>query len=493
MAEVYIAAPALESDQARGLAEALAALGFDAASGAPAEAELGPLTENAKCIVALWSGAAPPTWLAMLSAMALQRGKLICANIREGATPAALQSAPKVDLSPRDRTAFKAKFGALVVEIDKLAPTKANAAALPDALIKARSALLKRPAVKKRNGVAIAAPFLIATAVLFAVGFGAGRVIQATRTGSFFVTTAPAEASTTSAPAVSDPLALAWTRLEQQPWQQAAQNLGDSDTIKARAARGDSRAQALACLGHLAGAEGFLPSPTAAREYCDASSAQEDAGGLYLSWVLQQSAPHAGIDSATARERLSEAARRGWIAAQIDYAELLYQRGLMEAHAEAGRLWLAAAERGDPRGQFHYARWLRDSPAGPRDPAAALPYLERAAERGQVEALHLLATLYRDGRGVPRDPARAKTLYDRAAQQNYAASMYNLADMLRTGTAQERARSIELFQALICLRDELQIRPMAERRLLAMQAPAVCRWSVSSSDLTDLSEREETP
>jgi TPR repeat protein len=137
-------------------------------------------------------------------------------------------------------------------------------------------------------------------------------------------------------------------------------------------------------------------------------------------------------------------------------------------------LWLAAAERGDPRAQFFYARWLRDSPAGPQDPTAAIPFLQRAAEANQPEALHMLATLYRDGVGAPRNVAEAKALYDRAARQNHAPSMSNLADLLRDGSPEERARSIELYRQLACMTDEHQIQPRAVGRLRALQVSYSC-------------------
>jgi uncharacterized protein len=191
--------------------------------------------------------------------------------------------------------------------------------------------------------------------------------------------------------------------------------------------------------------------------------------------VLRRTAPHAGIDEATARGRLAEASNLNWSPAQIDYAQVLAGEPSAQSQAEAGRLFLAAAERGDARGQYFYARWLRDSSAGPRDPRAAAPYLERAAQSGQVDALHMLATLNRDGIGVPRNEGRAKALYEQAARQNYPASMFNLADMLRTGTEQEQARAISLYSELACMRDERQIQPMAVARLRALRQSAACR------------------
>jgi hypothetical protein len=230
----------------------------------------------------------------------------------------------------------------------------------------------------------------------------------------------------------------------------------------------------MACLGHLTGAPGFLPSPTAARAYCDSAAAQHEPGGLYLSWVLHRTAPHAGVSAADAQARIAEAARLGWTAAQIDYGQTLSNARTLEQQAEAGRLFLAAADAGDARGQYYYARWLRDSRAGPRDPAAAAPYLERAAQ-SQPEAAHMLGTLYRDGIGVTRNESRARALYEQAARRSHAPSMFNLADMLRNGAPQDRARAVELYKALACMRDELQIRPLAAQRLRALRETANCR------------------
>lgn len=494
MAEVVIAAASGEDAQARGLADALAALGFKATSGAPAEAEIAKVAEDAKCVVALWSGGAPPPWLAVLAALALDRKKLVCAETHSGATPAPFQAAPRVDLAARDRNAFKTRFGALVVEVDKLAPTEANTAAVPEALAKARAALLWKPRRPGDRQWMTLAAFGAAVAVLFAVGFGAGRVLNTVRGGDPITPPAAAEAkaspprtaaatAATAAPtapaAVARPLGLAQADLDGKTWRDIAGAMNGSmaEPIKAAAARGDSTAQALACVGYMAGTQGFMPSPTEARTQCDASAAQRNPAGLYLSWALRRTAPHAGIDEATARARLAEAASMGWTAALIDYGATLAPdgRGPIQAQAEAGRLWLQAAERGDPRGQFYYARWLRDSSAGPRDPAAAIPFLERAAARNQVDALHMLATFYRDGIGATRNAARARALYDRAARRSHPPSMFNLADMLREGSAQDRTRAVELYRALACMHDERQIQPMAVQRLRTMQQSAACR------------------
>lgn len=478
MAEVFIAAAPDADAQAGGLAQALKTLGFDAAAGAPAESEIAKLVDEAKCVIGLWSRGAPTAELAMLAALAHERKKLVSAELVTDATPAPFRAAPRVDLALRDRTAFKTRFQALIVEIDKLSPTKANVAALPSVLAVTRAALMKRRESGGEKQLKTLGVFAAAVAALFVVGFGAGRVINLVRSGdvslaSFQFATPQAQAAAT--PTATPAPAVTAAALERTPWREVAARIDETlaEQIQTRAAAGDADAQALACLGHMAGTAGFLPSPTAAREQCDLAAAQNNAAALYLSWQLRRTAPHAGIDEATASERLRQAAEAGFTAAQIDYASSLPAD--RASQAEAGRLWLAAAERGDPRAQFFYARWLRDSAAGPRDPAAAIPFLQRAAEANQADALHMLATLYRDGIGAPRNEAEAKALYARAAQQNYAPSMSNLADMLRDGLPEERARSVELYRQLACMTDEHQIQPRAVGRLRALQEGYSCR------------------
>lgn len=475
MADVYVAAAPGEEDKARGLADALKALGFDAEAGAPKENDVKQVTDNAKAVLLIWTRAANSApWFMALSMLAFDRKKLVSAEAENGATPGPFQAAPRIDLAIRDRTKFKLRFQALIVELDKLAPTKGDEKALPDALSKARAALLKPIVPPKGSQARQAAMFVAAVAALFVVGFGAGRVIQAVRAGDFVFATPPAEASTTASPvAAPAPVGMTMAELERQPWREIVGRIDAAmgERIRAGAARGEALQQTLACLAHLGGAEGFLPSPVSAREQCDAAAAQNNAAGLYFSWVLHREAPHAGLGETEARARLARAAELGWTPALIDYGQILGP----SQQAEAGRLFLAAAEKNDPRGQFAYARWLRDSPAGPRDPAAAVPYLDRAARAGQPDASHMLATLYRDGIGVERNAGRAQALYEQAARGRHTAAMFNLADMLRGGSEQDRARAITLYQQLACMRDERQIQPMAAARLRALQASADCR------------------
>jgi len=483
MAEVFVAAAPGHEPQAKAFADALTFLGYKAEAGAPNETDIAKRADEAKCVLVLWSvAAAGAPWVAARAILALDRKNLVNAELESGTTPAPFQGAPKVDLLPRDRARFKKRFEALVVELDKLSPAKADPAKLLDAVAKARAGLLAQPVPERKPRWRLPVLMAAGVAALFVVGFGAGRLVQAVRSGSFtfsLPTAAPQADAAPASTATAAPAALTLTDLKGRAWRDIASGIDETaaERIKADAQGGDALAQTLACIGHMAGAAGFLPSPTAAREQCDAGSAQNNPAALYYSWVLHREAPHAGMDAAVARQRLAQAAELNWTPAQVDYALVLAPDASapIASQAEAGRLLLAAAESGDPRGQYQYARWLRDSRAGPRDPAAAIPFLDRAATGGQLEAAHMLATLYRDGIGAPRNPARARTLYEQAARGHYAPAMFNLADMLRGGPAEDRARAIALYSELACMPDERQIQPLAAARLRALQQSASCR------------------
>lgn len=509
MSAVLIAAAEADASQAGALAHALKELGFEATADPPKAAEdaaeadasaaLRTAIESAKCVLICWSDTGGrDAALTFEATLALERKKLISAELQKDATPALFRAAPRVGLAFNDRVRFKTAFEALVAEVAKLTGSEAKIDALPKVLADLRVALT-RPGEKR----GMKAPLLalgLGVAFLFVVGFGAGRLINAVRNGAMVLTPAAAEATATAlaenkAGLLAPGDAQLWTErilngnaqtarygvsladLETLPWRDAAAKIApdQSRRIESDAHAGDPYAQTIACLGHLAGTGGFMPSPAAAREFCDAGAEQHHPAAQYLSWTLRRIAPQVAPDAATAREQLMAASRQGWAAAQIDYAQVLAPdfRAPMEAQVEAGRLLLAAAERGDPRAQYQYARWLRDSRAGPRDPAAAAPFLEHAAQQGDLEATHMLATLYRDGQGVTRNAARARQLYQAAAQRGYAPSMFNLADLIRGGPDADKVQAIMLYNQLACMPDERQISRLALQRLREMHTPHV--------------------
>lgn len=501
MSAVLIASAEADGSQAKALAHALKELGFEATADAPvgegdASANLRAAIDKAKCVLLCWSEAsARDAALTFEATLALEHKKLVSAELQKDATPTLFRAAPRAGLAFDNRVKFKAAFEALIAEVAKLTETTANAEKLPQVLAALREALV-RPEEKKRARAPVLALGL-SVALLFAVGFGAGRVINAARVGPH---DADAQVTTASLAEIKAGLlapgdAQVWTErilngdartarygvsladLEKLPWREAAAKItpDQSQRIEGEARAGDAFAQTIACLGHLAGTGGFMPSPAAARAFCDAGAEQRHPAALYLSWTLRRTAPQVAPDAVVARERLIAAARQGWATAQIEYAQVLSPdfNGPMEAQVEAGRLLLSAAERGDPRAQYQYARWLRDSRAGPRDPAAAAPFLEHAAAQGDLEATHMLATLFRDGQGVQRNPARARQLYEAATARGYAPSMFNLADLLRRGSDADKTQAVTLYRRLTCMTDERQISALAQQRLREMRQSAV--------------------
>lgn len=233
MAEVYIAAAPEDGAKAEGLAAALNSLGFAAEGGAPAESAFAAIAEGAKCVVTLWSAkstAAP--WLAALSALALSRQVLICVSLDAGAAPAAFAAAPQISLAARNRAGFKSGFENLVLAIDKLTPTTPNADALPEALAAARAAFLREAPASSGVRWATWGVFAACVAALFAVGFGAGRVISAVRSGDFLVAAnaTPTAAPIAAAAAAATPSALPIraARLEREPWREVARAIDAS-------------------------------------------------------------------------------------------------------------------------------------------------------------------------------------------------------------------------------------------------------------------------
>lgn len=470
MTKLVIIATEADEACAGAIAEALAVLDLKAVR-KPDEAG------GADCVVAFWSeeGLADPQMI-MQATLAMHHGKLVGVSTGRAGAPDMFKAAPHADLGVRDRAAFQRNAELLIGEMEKRLGLKTKPEGRTDALIKLREAV---GAGARRNGLggarfpAIAA---LVAAALFVVGAGIGRVIQDFQSQPRLVLRSTAAHADTAAAAIAaHPFGLAPEHLRALSWREAGARIDTSqaDAIKRAALSGDAFAQTLACIGHLAGVQGFLPSPAAAQSFCDAAAEQNYPAALHLSWALYRSSPHALVDAETARARLEEAARLGWPAAEVDYALLLApdHDAALDDQMRAGRLLFAAAERDDARAQFFYARWLRDSPAGPRDPSAAAVYLERAVEHGRADAMHMLATLCRDGVGVARDRERAQELYEAAARQDFAPAMFNLADMVRQT---DRARAQALYARLACMRDEVQISALAGQRLRAMGQRVSC-------------------
>jgi septal ring factor EnvC (AmiA/AmiB activator) len=88
-----------------------------------------------------------------------------------------------------------------------------------------------------------------------------------------------------------------------------------------------------------------------------------------------------------------------------------------DAGGPAGlKMWLPAAERGDPVAQDYVGEiFERGLGGGPPDYGAAAVWYRKAADQGNARAAISLGTLIEQGLGVPRDPVAAARLFRRAA------------------------------------------------------------------------------
>src|SRR5690242_20249579 len=98
MTDIVIAAAPADEARANAIAEALAALGFDVAPRALDGDDMAKAVDDAKCVLALWSPAASeqPEFAAR-AALALERNKLVCAELDDGALPESFEAAPRTN------------------------------------------------------------------------------------------------------------------------------------------------------------------------------------------------------------------------------------------------------------------------------------------------------------------------------------------------------------------------------------------------------------
>jgi len=85
------------------------------------------------------------------------------------------------------------------------------------------------------------------------------------------------------------------------------------------------------------------------------------------------------------------------------------------SYADALRIWLPAAQQGDPEAQTYVGEIFEKGLGLEPDYEAAAQWYRRAAEQGYGPAQIDLGQLYEEGRGVPRDAKQALVWYRRAS------------------------------------------------------------------------------
>ncbi len=134
---------------------------------------------------------------------------------------------------------------------------------------------------------------------------------------------------------------------------------------------------------------------------------------------------------------------------------------------EAGELYRAAAQGGDSRGALEYGLHLQNR-NDPNLASEALQWLSLAAEAGDEDAFGPYAAALDDWVHGPRDPARALPWYERAAENGDAASALQAGLMHMTGEA--GAPDAARGAALIAMSAELGLpAAMGQRALILFQ------------------------
>ena len=118
------------------------------------------------------------------------------------------------------------------------------------------------------------------------------------------------------------------------------------------------------------------------------------------------------------------------------------------------RVWMAAAEAGDPDAQNNVGEIYERGLGGQPNFEAAVIWYKKAADQGYSRALFNLGTLYEQGQGVPKDRLQALNLYRKAwglPEDNvmYASAAQHQNDELRAElqkVIQEKDQQLQLLQ-----------------------------------------------
>ena len=101
--------------------------------------------------------------------------------------------------------------------------------------------------------------------------------------------------------------------------------------------------------------------------------------------------------------------------------------------AEALRLLLPIAEKGNPIAQNQVGVIYRSGIHVPQDYTQAFNWFTKAAKQDNPSALNYLSLMYRDGQGVPADQKKALELLTKAAKLGSVDAQFDLAVMHFTG------------------------------------------------------------
>jgi uncharacterized protein len=130
---------------------------------------------------------------------------------------------------------------------------------------------------------------------------------------------------------------------------------------------------------------------------------------------------------------------------EFDEGVRLYKAG---QHAAAAKVFLRAAEMGNPRAQLQIGYQYNFGEGVPKNAAEAVKWYRRAADQGDATAQANLGGMYEDGAGVPEDWGEAARWYRKSAEQDNASGQFRLgrAYQFGIGVHQNRKLAVEWFQ-----------------------------------------------
>ncbi|MDR1923824.1 MAG: sel1 repeat family protein [Planctomycetaceae bacterium] len=107
---------------------------------------------------------------------------------------------------------------------------------------------------------------------------------------------------------------------------------------------------------------------------------------------------------------------------------------LLTNHPKKLSVWINAAEKNIPEGQYLYGLCYFHGIGVDKDEKEAVTWWRKAAEQNYAAAQYWLGYCYAHGTGVSKDEKEAVTWVRKAAEQNYAAAQFNLGGCYAFGT-----------------------------------------------------------
>jgi len=123
---------------------------------------------------------------------------------------------------------------------------------------------------------------------------------------------------------------------------------------------------------------------------------------------------------------------------------LAYLRGAGGDPSSAARWSAAAAQGGDPMGQYLLGALYGQGEGVKADPVRAFAFFSAAAARGNLKAMHNLAIAYVEGNGTRKNEAKAVEWFTRAAERGYVDSAFDMGILYERGMGVKQ----DLTQAL---------------------------------------------